>query len=93
VRLGGSPRASVALYRASQAHAFLDGRGFVLPDDVKAVATAVLNHRIVLDLDSSLRGATTIEIVQRVLDTVPAPVLDGDSTEAVASGEAVASPQ
>ena len=61
VRLGGSPRATVALYRAAQAHAFLDGRGFVLPDDVKAVATAVLSHRVILDLDYSLRGSTATE--------------------------------
>ena len=46
VRIGGSPRASVALYRAAQSYAYLDGRGFVLPDDVKSVAAAVLNHRV-----------------------------------------------
>jgi MoxR-like ATPase len=56
VRIGASPRASVALYRAAQALAYLDGRDFVLPDDVKAVAPAVLTHRILLDLDYSLRG-------------------------------------
>ncbi len=73
VRLGGSPRASVALYRAAQSYAFLDGRGFVLPDDVKTVAPAVLGHRVVLDLDYSLRGSNSREIVERVLEVVPAP--------------------
>ena len=78
VRIGGSPRASVALYRAAQAHAFLDGRGFVLPDDVKAVAMPVLNHRIILDLDYSLRGANTSGVVQKVIDTITAPPLEAD---------------
>jgi MoxR-like ATPase len=76
VRLGGSPRASVALYRAAQAHAFLDGRGFVLPDDVKTIAPAVLSHRVVLDLDYSLRGTTPAEIVENVLKSVAAPPLE-----------------
>ena len=76
VRLGGSPRASVALYRAAQAYAFLDGRAFVLPDDVKTVAPAVLNHRVVLDLDFSLRGSNAHEVVARVLEIVPAPPVD-----------------
>ena len=58
VRLGASPRSSVALYRAAQAWAALEGRDFVLPDDVRAVAHAVLDHRILLDLDRELRGAT-----------------------------------
>jgi MoxR-like ATPase len=75
VRIGGSPRASVALYRAAQAYAYLDGRGFVLPDDVKAVAPAVLNHRVILDLDYALRGSNTSEIVGKVIESVAAPPL------------------
>ena len=75
VRIGGSPRASVALYRAAQAYAFLDGRGFVLPDDVKSVAAAVLNHRVILDLDYSLRGSNASDIVGKVIETVAAPPL------------------
>ena len=58
IQLGASPRATVALYRVAQAAAVLAGRAFVLPDDVKAVAPAVLAHRLVVDLDRSLRGAT-----------------------------------
>jgi len=73
VRLGGSPRASVGLYRAAQAFAFLDGRAFVLPDDVKAVAPAVLGHRVLLDLDYMLRGTTTTEVIKNVLESVPVP--------------------
>jgi len=79
VRLGGSPRASVALYRAAQAHAFLDGRGFVLPDDVKAVAAPVLNHRVILDLDYSLRGSTNAEVIKRVVDTVLPPPVEAEA--------------
>jgi MoxR-like ATPase len=74
VQLGASPRASVALYRASQAWAMLDGRDFVLPDDVKAVARPVLGHRITLDVDRQLRGASVDRIVDELLDTVPVPL-------------------
>jgi MoxR-like ATPase len=75
VTLGGSPRASVGLFRAAQASAFLEGRGFVLPDDVKAVAPAVLGHRLQLDLDRQLRGATVDAVVDEILATVPVPPL------------------
>ncbi len=74
VQLGASPRASVALYRASQAWALLDGRDFVLPDDVKAVARPVLGHRITLDVDRQLRGASVDRIVDELLATVPLPL-------------------
>ena len=65
IRLGASPRASVALYRSAQAWAFLDGRNFVLPDDVKVLAPAVLSHRLIVDIDYSLRGSTAIDLVQK----------------------------
>jgi MoxR-like ATPase len=73
LRLGASPRASVALYRAAQAVAYLDGRGFVLPDDVKAAAVPVLAHRVLLDIDQQLRGATATEAIERVLRSEAAP--------------------
>jgi MoxR-like ATPase len=73
--LGASPRATVALYRVAQAAAVLDGRSFVLPDDVKGVAPAVLGHRLVVDLDRSLRGATADSALAAVLDRVPVPPL------------------
>jgi MoxR-like ATPase len=76
VRLGASPRSSVALYRASQAWAAVEGRDFVLPDDVRAVAHAVLDHRILLDLDRELRGATVEGVVDAVLDEVPVPLAE-----------------
>jgi MoxR-like ATPase len=74
VRLGASPRASVALYRVAQAWSLLGGRGFVLPDDVRDVAHAVLDHRLLLEVDRELRGATTAAVVQEVLDAVPLPM-------------------
>jgi len=73
LQLGASPRSSVALYRAAQASALLDGRRFVLPDDVRAMASAVLTHRLVVDLDRSLRGATAESAMAAILDRVPAP--------------------
>jgi MoxR-like ATPase len=75
-RLGASPRSSVALYRVGQAWALLAGRGFVLPDDVRTVAHAVLAHRLLLEVDRELRGATVTGVVQDVLDSVPVPLAD-----------------
>ena len=77
LRLGGSPRASVALYRASQAWAALDGRGFVLPDDIAAATRPVLSHRLRLDVDRQLRGATVAAVLDDVLSRVPVPVIPG----------------
>jgi MoxR-like ATPase len=76
VRLGASPRSSVALYRVGQAWALLAGRSFVLPDDVRTVAHAVLAHRLLLEVDRELRGATVTGVVQEVLDSVPVPLAD-----------------
>jgi len=73
LQLGASPRATVALYRAAQASAFLDGRTFVLPDDVKAMVRPVLAHRLVVDLDQSLRGASVDAALTGILDQVAAP--------------------
>ena len=75
IQLGGSPRASVALYRAGQAAAVLAGRAFVLPDDIKALAAPVLAHRLVVDLDRGLRGATPEAALASVIEAVPVPPL------------------
>src|SRR5512141_1663344 len=76
VRLGASPRAAVALYRTSQAWAALDGRDFVLPDDVRHLVRPVLAHRLVLDLDRELRGATRGAVLDEVLAQTPVPVVE-----------------
>jgi MoxR-like ATPase len=79
--LGGSPRSTMALYRATQAWAYLAGRDFVLPDDVKALVPAVLGHRIMLDIDRQLRGSTTEEVIEGVLGSVAAPPVQIDDVE------------
>jgi MoxR-like ATPase len=74
VRLGASPRATLALHRASQAWAAIHGRDFVLPDDVKQLAVPVLAHRLIASLESRLRGRDAITIIESILDTIPVPV-------------------
>jgi len=73
VELGASPRAALALYRAAQAHAAIRGREYVLPDDVKAQAQAVLRHRIFLGADAQMRGRTGAAVVTEVLARTPVP--------------------
>ena len=80
VDLGASPRAALALYRAAQAHAAMRGRAYVLPDDVKAQATAVLRHRLFLNADAQMRGRTTTAIVAEVLARTPVPAEDVAAT-------------
>lgn len=75
VRLGGSPRASLALSRAAQAMAAIQGYEFVLPDDVKDIAPAVLGHRLILRPESRLRKATVADVIRQVLDQVPIPTV------------------
>ncbi len=74
VELGASPRGSLALYQTAQARAALRGRAFVLPDDVKAMAEAVLNHRLMLTAEARLRGRTPATIIAQILAQTPAPV-------------------
>jgi MoxR-like ATPase len=71
--LGASPRASVALMRASRASAVMDGRDFVTPDDVKARAPAVLRHRVILAPELGVEGRTTDEVLSALLTRVVAP--------------------
>ncbi|MBN1937144.1 MAG: MoxR family ATPase [Anaerolineae bacterium] len=74
VALGASPRGTMALYRTAQARAAIRGRDFVLPDDIKALAPAVLTHRVIINPQTRLRGRTPEEVVTEVVDQVPAPV-------------------
>ncbi len=73
VRLGASPRASLALYRACQALALLRGRHYILPDDVKALSDPVLGHRLILSGQARLRGQTAEAVLQAGLAQVPVP--------------------
>ncbi len=74
ISLGASPRATIALLRASQALAAIDGRSYVLPDDVKRLARPVLGHRLILSAQGRLHGQAEAEVVAELLDHVPAPV-------------------
>jgi MoxR-like ATPase len=71
--LGASPRAGVALFLASRAEAFLGGRDFVTPDDVKALVLPVLRHRVVLTPEAEVEGQTVDDRLGGLLGTIPAP--------------------
>jgi MoxR-like ATPase len=73
VRLGASPRASVALLRAARAKAAAAGRWYLTPADVKALAVPVLSHRILLTPEAELRGRSSAEVVEQTLASVPVP--------------------
>jgi MoxR-like ATPase len=73
VYLGASPRGSLGLQRLGQARALLDGRDYVLPDDVKALAYPALGHRILLNSEARVKGLTTAEVVWECLEQLPVP--------------------
>jgi MoxR-like ATPase len=73
IEFGASPRATIALAQASRAHAFLRGRTYVTPDDVKAIAPDVLRHRVLTTYEAEAEEVTSDDIVKRILDTVEAP--------------------
>ena len=73
--MGVSPRGTIALMRASRAWAYLEGRSFVTPDDVKAVAGPVMAHRVVLSYGQN-RYADALRLIEEILNTVPAPTED-----------------
>jgi MoxR-like ATPase len=73
VYLGASPRASIGLLVASRARALSRGRAFVVPDDVKALAPAVLRHRLLLHPDAEIEGVKTDDCVDEILNEVPVP--------------------
>ena len=70
---GASPRASIFLLKAGKAHAFLEGRNYVTPHDMKSIAPDVLRHRIVLTYEAEAEGKTVDGIVRQILDNVPVP--------------------
>jgi MoxR-like ATPase len=81
VRLGASPRASLALVRAAQAVAALAGRDFVVPDDIKRVAHPVMEHRLIVKSELRVRGVTPGAVVEDVMNTVPVPILQTANAE------------
>ncbi len=73
VRYGASPRASIYLGMAARAHAFLNGRGYVIPQDVKYMAPDVLRHRVILSYEAEAEGVTPDDVVGRILERVEVP--------------------
>jgi MoxR-like ATPase len=69
--LGGSPRASLALFKSAQALAAIRGRDFVIPEDIKYLAVPALAHRLMIRPESELRGRTTRAIVKEIVDNTP----------------------
>ena len=69
IDFGASPRASIALFQAARAHAFMRHRGYVSPEDIKAVAPDILRHRIILSYEAEAEGETVEHIVRKILDT------------------------
>ena len=74
IELGASPRATLSLFQASQAWAAIQGRDFILPDDVKQMAPHVLTHRLMIAPQAQLRGRKPEELVSSIVDSVPVPV-------------------
>jgi MoxR-like ATPase len=73
IAFGGSPRASIALAQAARAHAYLRGRAYVVPEDVRALATDVLRHRIVLTFEAEAEDLTSDDVVAKVIGAVAMP--------------------
>jgi MoxR-like ATPase len=73
IEYGASPRAAIFLVRAAKAHAFLQGRGFVTPEDIKSLGYDVLRHRILLSYRADAEGVTADELLRRIFERVPVP--------------------
>ena len=73
IQTGASPRASINLTLASRAAAFLDGRGYVTPQDVKKLAPDVMRHRVAVSYEAEAENITSEDIIQKILDTLPVP--------------------
>jgi MoxR-like ATPase len=73
ILIGASPRATIALNRAAKAHALLEQRNYVIPDDVKAIAPEVIRHRLILNFEAEARNLTTDDLIHQLLETVVVP--------------------
>jgi MoxR-like ATPase len=74
LRLGASPRASLALQHAAQGRAAMNGRSYVIPDDVKDLAVPVLAHRLLAETTTHLRAQATDQIVREIVESTPVPI-------------------
>ena len=86
VYLGASPRGSINLYRSAQAYAAMEGRDYVIPDDIKALAVAVLAHRLIVKSQASLREIDPDRIVREILTAVPVATSGAAEPSAAAAG-------
>lgn len=77
ISLGASPRATIALIRAAQAAAFIDGRDYVIPDDIQYLAPFALSHRIVLSTSAKISNITEESIIENIIKNTKVPVLEG----------------
>ncbi len=73
IQLGASPRATIALTLAGKAHAFLQGRGYVTPQDVKSIGMDVLRHRVAITYEAEAEDKTSESVIQRIFDELPVP--------------------
>jgi MoxR-like ATPase len=79
VDVGVSPRGVQRLFEAARAQAVLDGRDYVIPDDIKGIVEAVFGHRLVLTADAELQGATRSDVIRDALGGVAVPGVEGDA--------------
>ncbi len=73
IEYGASPRASIYLHQAARAHAFLKRRGYVTPEDVKAIGLDILRHRVILTYEAEAEELTSEDIVTQIFDTIEVP--------------------
>ena len=73
IQLGASPRATIALTLAAKAYAFLKGRGYVTPQDVKSIGMDVLRHRVAITYEAEAENKTSETVIQKIFDELPVP--------------------
>ena len=73
IQYGASPRASIYLAKAARAHAFISGRGYVTPQDIKTIGFDVLRHRVIISYEAEARDMTSEDIIQKVFDKIDVP--------------------
>ena len=73
IQYGASPRASIYLNRAAKAYAFMQGRGHVVPQDIKTIGHDILRHRIITTYEAEASGIVSEDLIDRIFDTIPVP--------------------
>jgi MoxR-like ATPase len=73
IQFGGSPRATISLAMAAKAHAFMEGRGFATPQDVKSIGEDVLRHRLIVSYEAEAEDITSEQLIQKIFETIPVP--------------------